>query len=58
MNQPINNERAMDNAAASIEMEGFIVTAQYRELCKKLLNKEITLTEYIKAVTESKEVRT
>jgi len=47
----------MDNAAASIEMEGFIVTAQYRELCKKLLNKEITLTEYIKAVTESKEVR-
>lgn len=57
MSQPIMNDRAINNAAASIEMEGFIVTAQSRELCKKLLNKEITIAEYIKTVTASIEVQ-
>lgn len=56
MSQPVINDRAINNAAASIEMEGFIVTAQYRELCNRLLNKEITMAEYIKAVITPKEV--
>ena len=44
------NERAMNNAAASLAMEGFVVLPEYRELCEKLLDKEITMQEYIDAV--------
>ena len=41
------NERAMNNAAASLAMEGFVVLPEYRELCAKLLEKEINMQEYI-----------
>ena len=41
------------HAAASVEMEGFRVTAQHKELCRKLLNKEITKAEYIRQITEA-----
>ena len=44
------NERAMNNAVASLAMEGFVVLPEYRELCEKLLDKEITMQEYIDAV--------
>lgn len=44
------NKRAINNAAASIEMEGFEVLPEYKKLCEKLLNKEITMEEYIAAV--------
>lgn len=44
------NEKAISNAAASLEMEGFVVLPEYKELCEKLLNKEITMAEYITAV--------
>ena len=44
------NERAMNNAAASLAMEGFVVLPEYRELCAKLLDKEIDMQEYIAAV--------
>ena len=44
------NERAMNNAAASLAMEGFVVLPEYRGLCEKLLDKEITMQEYIDAV--------
>ena len=35
-------ERAVDNAIASIKMEGFEVTEEHRELILKLLSGEIT----------------
>lgn len=44
------NERAINNAAASLEMEGFTVLPEYKKLCEKLLNKEITMAEYIATV--------
>ena len=44
------NEKAINNAAASLEMEGFVILPEYKELCKKLLNKEITMAEYIATV--------
>ena len=44
------NERAINNAAASLEMEGFVVLPEYKKLCEKLLNKEITMAEYIAIV--------
>ena len=53
MRPSIPTSRAIANAAASVEMEGFRVTAQHKELCRKLLNKEITKAEYIRQVTET-----
>lgn len=41
----------MDNAEASINMEGLYVS----ELCEKLLKKEITFEEYMKRITEGTE---
>ncbi len=43
-------EKAMRNAAASLEIEGFTVDSQTKTLCRKLLNKEITMDEYINSV--------
>ncbi len=44
-------QKAMDNAEASINMEGYQIPDYCKELCKKLLNDEITLEEYIKNIT-------
>ena len=44
------HERAINNAAASLETEGFVVLPEYKKLCEKLLNKEITMAEYIATV--------
>lgn len=43
-------EKTINNAAASVEMEGFHIDQQYRLWCKQLLLKEITMDEYIKLV--------
>ncbi len=40
-------ERCIKNATFSLEMEGFSVDEQTKEWCRKLLNKEITMEEYI-----------
>ena len=53
MNSSMSTSRAIANAAASIEMEGFHLPVQHKELCRKLLNKEITKAEYIRQVTET-----
>ena len=42
--------KAMDNAEASINMEGLHVTKYCKELCERLLNKEITFEEYINCI--------
>lgn len=41
-------EKAIKNAEASINMEGLSVSDFSKELCKKLLKKEISFEEYIK----------
>ena len=43
-------QKAMANAEVSINMEGLYVSNFCRELCEKLLKKEITLEEYIKLI--------
>ena len=43
-------ELLIENAASSVEMEGYIIDAESRELCKRLLNKEITISEYISLI--------
>ena len=52
MNRVISTEQAIANAAASVEMEGFTVTAQQKEWCRRLLDKEITKEEYIRLIRE------
>ena len=53
MNRAVSAKQAIANAAASVEMEGFTVTAQHKEWCRRLLNKEITKAEYIRLVRKS-----
>ena len=48
-------QKAMDNAEASINMEGLHVTEYCKELCEKLVKKEITFEEYMKRITEGQE---
>lgn len=43
--------KAMKNAEASINMEGLFVSDLSKELCAKLINKEITFEEYLNLVT-------
>ena len=45
-------QKMLDNAEASINMEGLYVSPQCKELSKRLLKKEITFDEYLKQITE------
>ena len=45
-------QKSIDNAEASINMEGYQIPDYCKELCKKLLNNEVTLEEYIKTITD------
>ena len=47
--------KIMENAEASINMEGLYVSDSCKELCEKLLKKEITLEEYLKYVVSGVE---
>lgn len=40
-------DKAIKNASASVEMEGFSIDEQSKILCKKLLLNEITMDDYI-----------
>ena len=45
-------EKAIKNAATSLEMEGMHVDEQSKEWCRMLLENEITMEEYIRRVKE------
>lgn len=47
----------MNNAAASLEMEGFVISNEYKALCDKLLKKEITMAQYIEFVKVSQGIK-
>ena len=42
----------IENAASSVEMEGFTIDEQSKAWCRQLLQNEITLAEYISLVKE------
>lgn len=46
-------DKAIENAVASVEMEGFSIDEQSKDLCKKLLNNEISMEEYISLIKQS-----
>lgn len=43
-------DKSIENAAASVEMEGFHIDEQCKIWCRQLLQKEITMEEYISLV--------
>ena len=45
-------KKTMENAEISINMEGLYVSAFSKELCEKLVRKEITFEEYMKYIIE------
>lgn len=45
-------DKAIKNASASVEMEGFSIDEQSKILCKKLLLNEITMEDYIALVKQ------
>lgn len=47
---------ALDNAEASLNMEGLFIGEQTKRLCEKLLAKEITMAEYIALIKQKAEV--
>lgn len=49
-------EKAIEIAAASVEMEGFRIDEQNREWCRQLLREEITMEQYIRLVKQKAEV--
>ncbi len=46
-------EKAINNAEASLKIEGLFVSEQTKSLCEKLLSKEITMAEYISFVKQN-----
>lgn len=50
-------DKAIDNASASLEMEGFCVSDELKKLLVKRLNNEITMDEYISLAMELKGIR-
>lgn len=43
---------ALNNAEASLNMEGLTVSEYTKFLCKKLLSQEITMAEYLEIVKQ------
>ena len=41
------NKEAIENAIASMKMEGFVVSEQSKQMFEQLLNHEITFKEYL-----------
>jgi hypothetical protein len=54
-NKPI--EQIMENAAASVEMEGYTIDRKSKEWCQKLLRNEITMQEYISLIKKKAGVK-
>ena len=45
-------DKAIENAVASVKMEGFQVDSECVQWCKKLLEKEISMEQYITLVKQ------
>ena len=46
-------DKAIENAVASVEMEGFSVDEHSKDLSRKLLNNEISMEQYISLIKQS-----
>lgn len=50
-------DTAVNNASASLKMEGLTVSDDLKQLCIKKINNEISMEEYIKLAMELKGVK-
>ena len=50
-------EQIIENAATSVEMEGYTIDSKSKEWCQKLLRNEITMQEYISLVKKKAGVK-
>ena len=48
-------QKAIDNAEASINMEGLHVSTHCKKLCEKLLKNEITFEEYLSQILSAED---
>lgn len=48
---------AINSASASLEMEGFVVSDELKQLCARKINNEISMEEYIKLAMELNRVK-
>lgn len=48
---------AINSASASLEMEGFVVSDELKQLCARKINNEISMEEYIKLAMKLKGVK-
>lgn len=55
--QKVSLDRLIDNAAASVEMEGFRIDEKSKNWCKQLLQNKITMKEYIELVKKKAGVK-
>lgn len=45
-----NYKKSVENSVASVTMEGFTITNQDKELCQKLIDNEITMSQYLEII--------
>ncbi|MBR5222919.1 MAG: hypothetical protein IKV81_01970 [Clostridia bacterium] len=45
-------DKAIQNAAASVEMEGYVIDEQCKNWCHQFLNSEMSMEEYISLVKQ------
>ncbi len=48
----LEKEKALNNAVASVEMEGFSVSEYEKQLCMDVLNGKMTKDDFIKTMLE------
>ena len=51
MKQVISIQSAMDDAEASLKMEGLLISEDAKKLSEKVLTKEISFQEYLAIIT-------
>lgn len=49
---PMTTERAIENAAASMRMEGFTVGEEQKDLMRRILNGELTMEEALAGIRQ------
>lgn len=55
MDQNVAIEQAMQNAAASVRMEGFAITEEMQDMCRDILNGKRDLKDCLDQLTNEKE---